>query len=80
VCGTSLLGRRDGEKVNPTSAIFLFKEILTGHKKKPPSNDSRGHIPPQLEFFGKFVSGFENLIKLSVILRHLEAKSSILRC
>jgi hypothetical protein len=28
----------------------------------------------------KFVSGFEKLITLSVILRHLEAELSILRC
>jgi hypothetical protein len=32
--------------------------------------------PHQLEFFGNFVSGFENL---SVILRHLEAELSILK-
>jgi hypothetical protein len=33
-----------------------------------------GDIPHQLEFFWKFFSGFENLITLGVILRHLEAK------
>jgi hypothetical protein len=36
-------------------------------------------LPHQLELFGK-ISGFENLITLSVILRHLEAELSILRC
>jgi hypothetical protein len=30
--------------------------------------------------FGKKISGFENLITLSVILRHLEAELIILRC
>jgi hypothetical protein len=40
-----------------------------------------GDIPHQLELFFKFFSsGFENLINLSVILRHLEAELSILRC
>jgi hypothetical protein len=33
--------------------------------------------PHQLEFFGNFFSGFENLITLSVILRHLEAELSM---
>jgi hypothetical protein len=37
-----------------------------------------GDIPPQLEFFWKYISGFENLI--SVILRHLEAELIILMC
>jgi hypothetical protein len=32
-----------------------------------------------MSFLGKFVSGFENLITLSVILRHLEAELSIPR-
>jgi hypothetical protein len=34
------------------------------------------------KFFGKIFSGFENLMTLhvSVILRHLEAELSILRC
>jgi hypothetical protein len=39
----------------------------------------QGGYPPQLEFFGKFFSGFENLITLSVILRHLEAELIIRR-
>jgi hypothetical protein len=30
--------------------------------------------PHQLEFFRTFFSGFENLITLSVMLRHLERK------
>jgi hypothetical protein len=42
---------------------------------------SQGGYPPQIEFFGKICLGFENLITLSVILRHLEAELlSILRC
>jgi hypothetical protein len=36
----------------------------------------QGGYPPQLVFFGKNCSGFENLI----ILRHLEAELIILRC
>jgi hypothetical protein len=42
--------------------------------------DMGGYPPHQLEFFGNFLSGFEKLITLSVILRHLEAELSILRC
>jgi hypothetical protein len=37
------------------------------------SNDSRGISPLNLSFWGHFFSGFENLITLSVILRHLDA-------
>jgi hypothetical protein len=41
--------------------------------------DIGGYPPYQLKFFGKNISGFENLITLknltlSVILRHLEAE------
>jgi hypothetical protein len=37
--------------------------------------------PQQLEFFWEIsFSGFENLITLSVILRHLEEELSILMC
>jgi hypothetical protein len=39
-----------------------------------------GDIPHQMSFLEFFSSGFENLITLSVILRHLEAELSILRC
>jgi hypothetical protein len=46
----------------------------------PPQNDSRTDIPLNLSFFVNFFSGFENLIPLSVILRHLEAELSIQRC
>jgi hypothetical protein len=45
----------------------------------PPSNDSRGVIPLNLSFLGNLFSGFENIITLSVILRHLEAELIILR-
>jgi hypothetical protein len=45
---------------------------------------TQGGYPPQLEVFGekKIYSGFdfESLLTLSVILRHLEVKLSILRC
>jgi hypothetical protein len=44
--------------------------------KSPPSNDP----PPPRDFFGTFFSGVENLITLSVILRHLEAELIILMC
>jgi hypothetical protein len=39
----------------------------------------KGDNPPQLDFFGNLFSGFETLITLSVILRHLEAELRILR-
>jgi hypothetical protein len=53
----------------------------------PPSNDSRGikllkgDITPQLQvFWDMFFLVLKILITLSVILRHLEAELSILRC
>jgi hypothetical protein len=39
-----------------------------------------GDIPPiNLRFLGIFSSGFENLINLCVILRHLETELSIFK-
>jgi hypothetical protein len=48
-----------------------------------PEIESRGYThccARYLIFWGNCFSGFENVIILSVILRHLEAELSILRC
>jgi hypothetical protein len=55
-------------RVSYSGGIYLRREFDIG-----------GYPPHQLEFFGNFYSGFENLIT-SGILRHLEAELSILRC
>jgi hypothetical protein len=47
----------------------------------PGMNLTWGGISPiNLNVLGNLFSGFENLLTLSVILRHLEAKLTILRC
>jgi hypothetical protein len=48
--------------------------------KSPPQMIQGGISPLNFSFFGKKCSGFENLITLSVILRHLEAELIIPRC
>jgi hypothetical protein len=46
----------------------------------PGMNLTWGDIPPSTCLFGEKISGLENLITLSVTLRHLEAGLCILRC
>jgi hypothetical protein len=61
----------NGFRVSYSGGIYPRHEFDMGGGDFPPIN---------LSFFGNFFCGFENLITLSVILRHLEAELSILRC
>jgi hypothetical protein len=57
-------------------ATYVYVSGFPPEGDKSPLQMIQGGYPPQIELF----SGFENLITLSVILRHLEAELIILRC